>query len=76
MKLNADGSVNRSWVPSGLAANSAAFGIDLYIDGSDVVLAAGGSDFTAKYDASSGARIWLTDTNGSSQAVTKFTDGR
>lgn len=75
VKLNADGSVDRGWIPSGLAANSAAFGIDLYIDGSDVVLAAGGSDFTAKYSASTGARSWLTDTNGSSQAVTRFHDG-
>jgi hypothetical protein len=75
VKLNANGSVNRSWVPAALNASSAAFGIDLYIDGSDVVLAAGGSDFTAKYNGSTGAKIWLTDTNGSSQAVTKFTDG-
>ncbi len=75
VKLNADGSVNRGWIPAGLKASSAAFGIDLYIDGSDVVLAAGGSDFTAKYDATSGAQVWLTDTNGSSQAVTRFHDG-
>ena len=75
VKLNANGSINRSWVPAALASSSAAFGIDLYIDGSDVVLAAGGSDFTAKYNVISGARSWLTDTNGSSQAVTKFTDG-
>ena len=75
VKLNANGSMDRSWTPEGLAASSAAFGIDLYIDGGNVVLAAGGSDFTAKYDATSGNRVWLTDTNGSSQAVTRYTDG-
>ncbi len=74
VKLNADGSVDRSWTPGNLSASSASFGIDLYVDGNDVVLAAGGSDFTAKYNGSTGSQIWKTDTNGSSQAVTRYDD--
>ena len=75
VKLNADGSVNRLWIPATLAASSAAFGIDLYVDNDGVVLAAGGSDFTAKYNLSTGAKLFQTDTNGSSQAVTRYNDG-
>jgi len=77
VRLNADGSYDPTWVPGGttpLRADSAAFGIDLNIDGGVVVLAAGGSDFTSTYDAVTGQFIWKVDTNGSSQAVIKYTD--
>jgi hypothetical protein len=74
VKLNANGSVHRGWAPAGLPANSAAFGINLYMDSDGVVLAAGGSDFTAKYSMRTGAKIFYTDTNGSSQAVTRYDD--
>ncbi len=74
-KLNPNGSVHRSWVPAGLPAGSAAFGIDLYVDDDGVVLGAGGSDFIAKYDTHTGARIFSTNTNGSAQAVTRYHDG-
>lgn len=75
VKLSANGSVDRTWKPASLSASSAAFGIDLFVDGDAVVLAAGGSDFTAKYNASTGAQIFHTDTNGSSQAVTRYDGG-
>ena len=75
MKLNPNGSVHRSWVPAGLGAGSSAFGIDLFVDADGVVLGAGGSDFTAKYDMRTGARIFDTNINGSAQAVTRYHDG-
>ena len=75
MKLNPNGSVHRSWVPAGLGAGSSAFGIDLFVDADGVVLGAGGSDFTAKYDMRTGARIFDTNINGSAQAVTRSHDG-
>jgi hypothetical protein len=65
----------RNWAPAGLPAGSGAFGISLFVhavSGSAhpwVFLAAGGSDFTASYDAVTGAREWKTDTSGSSQAI-------
>ena len=63
------------WAPGGLTAKSGAFGISLVVHvvaGSAhpwVFLAAGGSDFTAAYDAVAGGQRWKTDTSGSSQAV-------
>ena len=75
VKLNPNGSVHRSWVPAGLGAGSSAFGIDLFVDADGVVLGAGGSDFTAKYDMRTGARIFYTNINGSAQAVTRYHDG-
>jgi hypothetical protein len=77
VRLNADGGYHAAWKPGGsnpLGAGSGAFGIDVFVDSRSVVLAAGGSDFTAKYDLITGDRIWRTDTNGSSQAVIRFTD--
>ena len=65
----------RGWAPAGgLPPDSAAFGISVIVHDSPsgdptVYLAAGGSDFTAAYDASSGAQHWRTDTSGSSQAI-------
>ena len=65
----------RNWAPGGLGGGSAAFGISVIVHedpaggAATVYLAAGGSDFTAAYDASSGAQRWKTDTSGSSQAV-------
>jgi hypothetical protein len=79
VKLNTDGSYVPAWKLGGdnpLRANSAAFGIDLFVDTNGVLIAAGGSDFTAKLDLDTGQRIWRTDTNGSSQTVTRFDDGQ
>jgi hypothetical protein len=79
VRLNADGGYDAAWRPGGsdpLPARSGAFGIDVFVDTRNVVLAAGGSDFTAKYDLITGDRIWRTDTNGSSQAVIRFTDAQ
>jgi hypothetical protein len=79
VKLNADGSYTSAWKPGGdnpLRASSGAFGIDVFVDTNGVLLAAGGSDFTAKYDLVTGQRIWRTDTNGSSQAVIRFDDAQ
>jgi len=70
------------WVPAKLALGgqqpSAAFGISVIVHAFPatgdpaVYLAAGGSDFTAAYDFSSGAQLFKTDTSGSSQAVTWY----
>ena len=79
VRLNLNGTYMSAWRPGGsnpFRASSAAFGIDVYLDTDGVVLAAGGSDFTAKFDLVSGQRIWRTDTNGSSQAVTRYTDAQ
>jgi hypothetical protein len=64
------------WAPGGgLPNDSAAFGLSVILHDDPVsgdptvYLAAGGSDFTAAYDASSGAQRWRTDTSGSSQAI-------
>jgi hypothetical protein len=70
----------RNWAPNGLGAGSGAFGISLFartLSGNAhpwVFLAAGGSDFTAAYDAVTGAREWKTDTSGSSQAILWYED--
>ena len=66
------------WHPAGLPNDSGAFGISAIVHDDPrsgaptVYLAAGGSDFTAAYDASSGAQRWRTDTSGSSQAITWY----
>ena len=67
-----------NWRPSGLDDSSAAFGINVIVHAlpgtgaPTVYLAAGGSDFTAAYDFSSGAQVFKTDTSGSSQAITWY----
>ncbi len=59
----------RSWAPANLASSSGAFGISVLVRNATVYLAAGGSDFTAAYDFTTGAQLWKTDTSGSSQAI-------
>ena len=61
-----------SWAPANLPATSAAFGISLIVQNSVVYLAAGGNDFTAAYDFSTGHQQWKTDTSGSSQAIAMY----
>ncbi len=61
-----------SWAPANLPATSAAFGISLIVQNSIVYLAAGGNDFTAAYDFSTGHQQWKTDTSGSSQAIAMY----
>lgn len=64
-----------NWRPASLADSSAAFGITAFVHNypgtstPTVYLAAGGSDFTAAYDVSSGAQKFKTDTSGSSQTA-------
>jgi hypothetical protein len=60
------GAHDQSFTPQG--AGTAAFGISVTTDGSNIYLGAGGSDFVAKY-GSSGNQIWKRDTSGSTQAV-------
>jgi hypothetical protein len=78
VRLNANGSYDPTWQPGGadpLRADSSAFGIDVYVD-DGVVLAAGGSDFAEKFDLVTGQKVWKNDTNGSSQAVTRYSDAQ
>ena len=58
-----------SWHLGDLTASSAAFGIQLLISGPTLYVAAGGSDFTASYQASDGRQNWKTDTSGSTQSI-------
>jgi outer membrane protein assembly factor BamB len=60
------GAHDQSFTPQG--AGKAAFGIEIATDGDDLYLAAGGSDFVARY-APSGNQAWKRDTSGSAQAV-------
>jgi len=67
-----------SWKPANLPSTSAAFGITPIVhDAPDtqaptIYLAAGGNDFTAAYDLSTGKQLWKEDTSGSSQGITWF----
>lgn len=68
------GAHDPSFTPQG--AGSSSFGIAVASDGSDLYLAAGGSDFVARYAPSVGhgsglvgAQIWKRDTSGSAQAI-------
>lgn len=56
------------------AIGSGAFGVELQTASDGVYLAAGGSDFTAKF-GSNGNKLWHHDTSGSSQSVTLTADG-
>jgi hypothetical protein len=69
VKFNPDTGAVASWHLAALTQQSAAFGIQLQIDASDLYVAAGGSDFTAKYALSDGHQFWKTDTSGSTQSV-------
>jgi hypothetical protein len=60
------GAHDQSFSPQG--AGSAAFGISVATDGTDLYLGAGGSDFLARYSPS-GSQDWKRDTSGSAQAV-------
>ncbi|HET8784416.1 MAG TPA: hypothetical protein VFM38_02190 [Candidatus Limnocylindrales bacterium] len=60
------GEHDQSFTPQG--AGTAAFGIAVTTDGTNIYLGAGGSDFVAKY-APSGNQFWKRDTSGSTQAV-------
>ena len=58
-----------NWALADLNPDSAAFGIQLVLDGSTLYVAAGGSDFTASYRAADGHQNWKTDTSGSTQDI-------
>jgi len=60
------GAHDQSFTPQG--AGKASFGIGVATDGDDIYLAAGGSDFVARYSPS-GNQVWKRDTSGSAQAV-------
>ena len=67
-----------NWAPAGLDPSSAAFGIGVIVHpfpsggAPTIYLAAGGSDFTAAYDFSSGEQKFKEDTSGSSQSITWY----
>jgi hypothetical protein len=63
-----NGSVD-NWNVAGLTQKSDAWGIQLVIDAPYLYVAAGGSDFTAKYALSDGHQAWKTDTSGSTQSI-------
>jgi hypothetical protein len=72
VRLLPGGAVDHSWNRQ-INASGAAFGWSVFVDGDGIVLAAGGSDYTQKLTFQ-GRQIWKTDTNGSSQAVTRMGD--
>lgn len=69
VKFDPDTGNVTNWQVAGLTTKSAAFGIQLQIDDPYLYVAAGGSDFTAKYALSSGHQYWKTDTSGSTQSI-------
>jgi hypothetical protein len=72
------GIVDDSWwldTPIPVDDPEGAFVIDLVVDGSFLYVAAGGEDFAAKADTTSGTWQWLTDTSGSVQAIAPLGDG-
>jgi outer membrane protein assembly factor BamB len=70
VRIDATTGALQAWTPN-VSANvdSAAFGEAVLVESGTVFLAAGGSDFTAAFDLSTGARRWREDTSGSSQAL-------
>ncbi len=58
--------------PTNFDSKSGAFGIAVLATGSTYDLAAGGSDFVASYNATTGALLWFEDTSGSSQAIVMY----
>lgn len=72
VRVDEDTGAVRSWKLANITQSSAAFGIKGLIQGTALVVAAGGSDFVASYGVSNGAQNWKTDTSGSSQAVAMF----
>lgn len=68
VRFNASTGVHdQSFTPQG--AGSAATGLSVAADTTDLYLGAGGSDFVGKYSQTTGAQIWKRDTSGSAQAV-------
>ena len=73
VKLTTTGRHITSWYTE---AGKAAFGESLVVRKGKLYLGAGGSDFIAEFDkAKGGARGWVRDTSGSTQAV-EVMDGR
>jgi hypothetical protein len=67
VKLNVDGNHDASWLAE---AGPAAFGHSVVDHNGQLYLGAGGSDFVAEFDkGAGGARSWLRNTSGSTQAV-------
>ena len=67
VKLNVDGNHRASWLTE---AGPAAFGLSVVDHNGQLYLGAGGSDFVAKFDkGAGGARSWVRNTSGSTQAV-------
>jgi hypothetical protein len=70
-----DGALDKPFstrVPGQIGSGS--FGLEVAKDASGVYLAAGGSDYVAKFNFD-GTERWHTDTSGSAQALTLTTDG-
>jgi hypothetical protein len=72
VKLDIDGNHDASWVTE---AGTGTFGQSVVDHDGKLYLAAGGSDFLAEYDkTANGARGWVRDTSGSTQAVAVLDD--
>jgi hypothetical protein len=69
VKFNPDTGAVENWNLGGLTQQSSPFGLELQIDAPYLYIAAGGSDFTAKYALSDGHQYWKTDTSGSTQSI-------
>ena len=62
----------KPWTLEGIDQDSSAFGLGAKVRADRLYIAAGGSDFTAAYGATTGRQVWRTDTSGSSQAISIF----
>jgi hypothetical protein len=76
VEVNANTGDLLPWAAGGLGAANAAWGITPIIHDAPgtstptIYLAAGGNDFAAAYDLSTGNRLWLEDCSGSCQGIT------
>jgi hypothetical protein len=72
VKLDTEGNHDASWLTH---AGTGAFGQSVVDHNGKLYLGAGGSDFVAEYDKlGDGARGWVRDTSGSTQAVAVMDD--
>lgn len=71
------GAVDVGWVlGGGKRIGRSAFGHELHLEGRALYLAAGGSDFAARFNSATGSTVWKTDTSGSTQTIEPYGQGK